>query len=644
MHETALIEDLAIILCVAGIVTVLFQQIKQPLILGYLIAGLIIGPYTPPFSLIDDQEDIRILAELGVIFLMFSLGLEFSLAKLTKVGFSAFIIGVFEVVLMILVGYSVGHYLLGWPFYESLLLGAALSISSTTIIIKALEDLNLKKHFFAELMVGVLLIEDFLAILLMVFVSTTISSKENIPSHEVFLETIKLLLVVTSWFLGGYFAIPYLMRKIQNFMNYETLTTISTGLCLFLSAIALYFNYSAALGAFIMGAILAEAPQAQRIEALTLPIRDIFAAVFFVSVGMLIDPKMIITHLPQVLLLTIVTIVGKILISGIGSLISGQNLTTSVRIGFSMGQIGEFSFIIIGLGTIQKTTESLYPIIVAIATITTFATPYFIKLSGKISEQVEQKLPASLRHGLNAYIAAVRRFQEKAKQQILNHKGAIRFCINSMVVAILCTLALNFFIPVFLPANNQLSFIKFLIWAVTLLIASPFIWAMLFGSRPTHLISRILVWSLTVAELFFFLWTYFESFVPIIILAILMIIYFKLNYKMTKNLYYSFENQLISNLSQQNETEEQSVQRLSLYDQNLVRLKVLSSSPFIGQSLEESRLKTSFGIHIIAIKRDRKTIWLPRVKERILSNDEFIALGNEKDINQLMELGQWIEG
>ena len=370
----------------AAIVIVLFQKIRQPIVLGYLIAGLIVGPYTPPFSLVDDETEIRILAELGVIFLMFSLGLEFTFSKLKRLGLPAVIIAAVEVFFMLFIGFFMGKWL-GWSPYECLLLGAALSISSTTIIIKTMEEFHLKRYAFAQLMVGVLLIEDLLAILLLVYVSTT-GANENIFSWEIVATTTKLLLVISSWFLIGYFALPFIMRKIQHYINTESLTIISIGLCLFLSAVASYFNYSTALGAFIMGSIFAETPLSHKIENLTAPIRDVFAAVFFVSVGMLIDPNLIITYWPYVLILSAVTIVGKILTSGIGALVAGESLADALRLGSSMAQIGEFSFIIIGIGSSVKTTDnSIYPIVVAISVVTTFATPYLVQLGIKIVEK-----------------------------------------------------------------------------------------------------------------------------------------------------------------------------------------------------------------------------------------------------------------
>lgn len=388
MNELApIIRDLAIILGMAGVVTLLFQKIKQPVVLGYLVAGIIIGPYTPPYLLISDVPNVKVLAELGVIFLMFSLGLEFSFHKLARVGFSAITTGIFEVLCMIIIGYFLGK-ILNWSDYESLFLGAALSISSTTIIIKSLQELNFTTRRFAHLVIGILIVEDLLAILLLVALSTLIITK-HIFSISMLYATIKLIAVVASWFIVGFILVPKSFRTIARYTNSEILTIVSTALCLMLVVFAAYFHYSTALGAFIMGSILAETPQISRIRELIYPIRDIFAAVFFVSIGMLINPEMIIKHWPTVLLISLVTIIGKIFTSAIGAYLSGQSMRNSVRVGFSMAQIGEFSFIIIGLGMVMHVIDDeLYAIIVAVSIVTTFTTPYFIRFADYLSRKV----------------------------------------------------------------------------------------------------------------------------------------------------------------------------------------------------------------------------------------------------------------
>lgn len=381
MHQLApLIYDLAIMLGVAGVVMILFQFIKQPVVLGYIIAGVIVGPYTPPHSFISDVESIKTLSELGVIFLMFSLGLEFSFKKLMEVGGSALLVGVIEVVAMVAIGYQLGLYL-GWQSDDSLYLGAALSISSTTIIIKALQELSLQHRQFSRLVVGVLIVEDLLAILLLV-VLTTLAVTDKVFSVDVAKAGGRLFLVVGSWVLIGYYLVPPLFKLIAKVVNEEVLTVVAVASCLLLSCFAGLLGYSPALGAFIMGAILAETVLINRIEKLMLPIRDIFAAVFFVSVGMLINPHTIITHSYAVVLIALVTIFGKVIITTSAARLSRLSKGESICVGFSMAQIGEFSFIIAALGlSLGYLDETFYPIIVAVSSITTFTTPYFIRFA-----------------------------------------------------------------------------------------------------------------------------------------------------------------------------------------------------------------------------------------------------------------------
>lgn len=646
MPHPVLIEDLAVVLCVAGIVAILFQKIKQPAVLGYLIAGIIIGPYTPPFSLIDDEAEIRLLAELGVIFLMFSLGLEFTFNKIRRLGLPAFIIGAFEVVIMLFLGFFTGE-LLGWPVYESLLLGAALSISSTTIIVKALEEFNLKRFSFAELMIGILLIEDLFAILLLVYVSTT-GASGPVFSNQILLTSLKLLLVISSWFLIGYFALPYVMRKIQHYINLETLTIISIGLCLFLSSLAIYLNYSAALGAFIMGAILAETPLSQKIAAVTLPLRDIFAAVFFVSVGMLIDPMTIFSYWQWILFLSFVTIIGKVLTCGIVALLAGQSLSDAIRIGFSMAQIGEFSFIIIGLGSTMKATDkSLYPIIVAIAAITTFATPYLIKLGLKISVKAEENMPLSWQNLLKRYRNWFNPPIEEASQQHRWHgMSIVRFVINGIIIAIIATICAHVVIPHLFPAVNQEWPFQFLFWLIIALLASPFIWAMLFAHRPTQIGSRKIVRALatliTLAVLSGLAIEFFTFPILILPLAVVLYAFFKLFFHPIKISYAWMENNLIYNLTRKHEIDPEILQKLAPWDYELERVKVSNRFPFIGKSLEESHLRPSFGVNIVAIKRISKILWLPSSKERLLPDDELVILGEKDEIEAFNDFVQQV--
>jgi CPA2 family monovalent cation:H+ antiporter-2 len=390
MNELApLIFDLAVMLGLAAIVMVLFRAIRQPVVLGYLVAGMIVGPYTPPYALVSDIPNIQTLSELGVIFLLFSLGLEFSFKKLMRVGAAASLIAVIEVSLMAVVGYGLGRYM-GWPIDDSLFLGAALSISSTTIIIKAIDGLGLKTKRFAHLVYGILIVEDLLAILLLVALSTVMITG-NAFSFDMAKAALKLIMVVGSWVMVGHFIVPPLFRYIGKYLNEEMLTVISVAFCLFLSCFAAKLHYSSALGAFIMGALLGETQLIERIVLLMRPIRDVFAAVFFISVGMLINPAVIIDHWHAVILIALVTVIGKIIITTGAAMLARRGLRASLRVGFSMAQVGEFSFIIAALGVaLHVTDNTFYPLIVAVSGITTFTTPYLMRISGVLSRTLKR--------------------------------------------------------------------------------------------------------------------------------------------------------------------------------------------------------------------------------------------------------------
>lgn len=557
MHALApLIYDLAIMLGLAGIVVLLFQRIHQPVVLGYLVAGMIVGPYTPPHALVNDIANIKILSELGVIFLMFSLGLEFSFHKLTRVGASASVIGFIEVILMCVIGYGTGL-LMGWSHYNSLFLGAALSISSTTIIIKAIDELNLKTKRFAELIFGVLIVEDLLAILLLATLSTIVVT-QNIISFDMLYAVVKLILVVGGWFLIGYFLVPPLFREIAAYISQETLTIISVALCLMLVCVAAYFHYSSALGAFIMGSILAETSLIRRIEELIQPIRDIFAAVFFISVGMLIDPYVIINNWQNVVLLSLITIVGKIITTSSAALLSGQRFDTSMRVGFSMAQIGEFSFIIAALGlSLGVTDNKLYPLIVAVSGVTTFTTPYLIRFSYYIIPKIENYLPTSIAHYLQRYSSWVLRENTPSHKFILFRSLIIRLLINAIVVAIIFALVHQYICPPLL----QLMEVKWLTNTVCLLIAialsSPFVWGMLFsfnllqqkGVKKSQVNFVFFAsWLVTLSETAFLSLAYFRTWITVLLFMGVVVVFIIGSYEYLEKFYAWFERRLLGNI------------------------------------------------------------------------------------------------
>ena len=392
-HLPILISDLALILITAGAVSLLFKWLKQPVVLGYIVAGFLVGPHVNLLPSVIDSESIATWSEIGIIFLLFALGLEFRFKKLMDVGRPAIIAAAVNMGAMIIVGYLVGH-LLGWSNMESLFLGGMLSMASTTIIIKSLGDMSLQKKRFANIVFGILIIEDIAAILMMVLFST-IAVNRSFEGMQLFWSFIKVIFFIIVWFVTGIFIIPTILKKIKHHLNDETLLVISIGLCLGMVLFADAVGLSAALGAFIMGSVLAESTESKRIEHLTNPLKDIFGAVFFVSVGMMIAPELIAAHIVPILLLATVVITGRIIFGTLGVSASGESLKVAIQSGFSLAQVGEFSFIIAALGvSLGVLSDFIYPIIVSVSVITTFTTPYGIRYSEKIYQTINKQLPA----------------------------------------------------------------------------------------------------------------------------------------------------------------------------------------------------------------------------------------------------------
>ena len=552
-----LIYDLALMLGLASIVIVIFQRIRQPIVLGYLIAGAITGPHMPPHIFISDVDTIKSLSDLGVIFLMFSLGLEFNFKKLKRVGVSASFMGLMEVLLMIFIGYGLGL-MLGWNHYDSLFLGAALSISSTTIIIKAIEELKLKTKHFAQLVVGVLVIEDLLAILLLVALSTIVVTN-HVLSYDMFSAAIKLITIIGSWFLLGYFLVPPLCRRISAYVSDETITIIAVAMCLFLVVAAEHVGYSAALGAFIMGSILAETVLIDRIEHVIRPIRDIFAAVFFISVGMLIDPYVIVHEWRIVLLITVITMFGKIISTTMSAIVTGQSIHDSVRAGFSMAQIGEFSFIIIAMGlSLQVINQKLYPLIVAVSCLTTFTTPYLIRISNSASQKLAEALSRRLLDKISIYNEWMASWQGTAKENAKYTSVMIRLMMNSIIIAIIFTVldqVIFQHIDYFQSETWDANAISFMI---AIILSSPFIWGMLVSYRKLKMTkekqlmihpSVWLIWTITFAEIAFLGVVYFDSWLTIIFIIVAGSIFFTVMYKKLEQSYRWFEKNLIKNIN-----------------------------------------------------------------------------------------------
>ncbi|MDI2592861.1 cation:proton antiporter [Pseudomonas sp. 681] len=480
MHAISFIQDLAVIMLVAGVVTVLFHRFRQPVVLGYIVAGFIIGPHTPPFGLIHDEQTIKTLAELGVIFLMFCLGLEFSLRKLFKVGATAFIAAFLEIVLMIWIGYEIGRWF-DWNTMDSLFLGAILAISSTTIIVKALNDLKMKNERFAQLIFGVLIVEDILGIGIIALLSS-IAVSGTVSSGEVFSTVGKLSLFMIVALVIGILLVPRLLAYVAKFESNEMLLITVLGLCFGFCLLVVKLEYSMVLGAFLIGAIMAESKQLLKIECLIEPVRDLFSAIFFVAIGLMLDPMILLQYAWPIAVITVAVVLGKMLSCGLGAFIAGNDGRTSLRVGMGLSQIGEFSFIIAALGmTLQVTSNFLYPVAVAVSVLTTLLTPYLIRSADPLSIKLAAVMPQRLSRVLGMYGEWLRSIQPQGEGALL--ASMIRRIVLQVGVNLALVIAI-FFSGAFFAERmsaylqdwiSDPSWQKALIWGVALLLSLPFL-------------------------------------------------------------------------------------------------------------------------------------------------------------------------
>ena len=436
MSEIApLISDLAVILIAAGIITLIFKCLKQPVVLGYIVAGILAGPAVPYIPTVSDPTNIKIWADIGVIFLLFAMGLEFSFKKLMTVGGTAVIASITIVSGMMFLGYTAGN-ALGFSHLSSIFLGGMLSMSSTAIVFKAFDDMGLRGQKFTGVVLGVLVVEDLVAVVLMVLLSTLAVSKQ-VEGMEMLESILKLGAFLIFWSLLGIYLIPSFLKKIKPFLNDETLLIIALGFCLGMVMIAAKAGFSSALGAFVMGSLLAETIEAEKIEKLVKPVKDLFAAIFFVSVGMMIQPDLLIEYLVPICILTILVIIGQIFFGSLGVLLSGQPLKIALQSGFSLTQIGEFAFIIASLGVSLKVTDDyLYPVIVAVSVVTTFLTPYMIRMATPVYQLIDNYLPSSIKLMLNRYSSGY---------NTVKHKSTWNKLLKSMLLDVILYTVLTIF-------------------------------------------------------------------------------------------------------------------------------------------------------------------------------------------------------
>lgn len=649
-HLQPLITDLGLILMTAGVAVLLFKKIKQPLVLGYLIAGFLAGSNFDFFPSITDHKSVEVWAEIGVIFLLFSLGLEFSFKKLMKVGGTASITAITQIVCMITLGYWVGQWM-GWKTMDSIFLGAILSISSTTIILRAFDELGAKGKKFAGIVFGALIVEDIVAIVMMVLLST-IAVSQQFSGIELLQSVFKLVFFLTLWFIGGIFFIPTLLRKAKNLLSDEMMLIISIALCLMMVILAANVGFSPALGAFIMGSIIAETTQAEKIEHLIKPVKDLFGAVFFVSVGMLINLDTLVEYAVPVLIITLVTIFGKALSSTLGALLSGQPLKQSVQTGMSLAQIGEFSFIIATLGmSLSVTSEFLYPIVVAVSAVTTFTTPFLIKYSTNFADRLERWLPRKWVKAIDKYSTNTEAIKSVSNWQKVLTANLTQVIIHSVIIVAIILLSSQYL----LPLTDESRFGTALTALITLFLLSPFLWALSLR-RVAVAESQILMKErkyrgpvimlvlfrvlLTLFYLGFLLNTFFKFEIALIALAIAISVYYLFPKKLNEQ-YHKIEERFISNLNARELVKAgRSRQDLTPWDGHMTTFEVAKESNIAGKTLAELQLRETLGVNIAFIKRGEIMINIPGRNERLFPGDEICVIGSD---NQITEFKSYLD-
>lgn len=660
-HLPTLIADLALILISASIITLLFKWLKQPLVLGYIVAGLLAGPYVHIFPTVGDIANINIWAEIGVVFLLFALGLEFSFKKLINVGSTAFITATTEVISMLLIGYMVG-YLLGWGTMNSIFLGGMLSMSSTTIIIKAFDDLGLRSQRFTGIVFGTLVVEDLIAILMMVLLSTMAVSKDFV-GEELLVSVLKVVFFLILWFLIGIFILPAFLKKAKKLMNNETLLIVSLGLCLGMVVLATYTGFSAALGAFIMGSILAETVEAEHIEHIIQPVKDLFGAIFFVSVGMLVNPAVLVEYAWPVIIITLVTIIGKAIFSSLGVLLSGESLNISIKSGFSLAQIGEFAFIIAGLGVSLKVLDPfISPIIVAVSVITTFTTPYFIRLANPFAEWLYKVLPPKVQEMLARYASGKKTVNHDSDWKKLLKNIVGRVIIYSVLLTAIWLLS----VKTLYPAVSEL-FTPVTIWVnlamclATLLLMTPFLWALIsnkYNSSAIFLklwedenynhgrLVALVLFRVSVAIFFIsaVVISYFHLNIGIGVVIAVAVVALILILREDLTQYSRLETHFLTNLNLREEVAKKHHPLKTSFnsefnnkDIELTSVLVSPYSRYIGKSLGELSFRQKFGVNVVAIVRGDLKIYIPKSSERIYPQDKLAVVGTDRQLQKFRD-------
>lgn len=656
MSEVApLISDLAFILVIAGIVTVVFKWLKQPVILGYIVAGIIAGPSITFLPTVTDSANIQTWADIGVIFLLFAMGLDFSFKKLMNVGMTAVIAAITVVCGMMFIGYTAGN-AMGFSHMSSIFLGGMLSMSSTAIVFKAFSDMGLMQQKFTGIVLGILVVEDLVAVVMMVILSTLAVSK-HFEGAEMLDSIMKLAAFLIVWSVLGIYLIPTFIRRIRSFVSDETLLILSLGLCLGMVMIAVKAGFSSALGAFVMGSLLAETVESGRIIKIVQPVKDLFGAIFFISVGMMVDPAVIWHYALPILGLTLLVLVGQSFFGSFGVLLSGQPLKIAIKSGFSLTQVGEFAFIIASLGvSLNVTDQYLYPVIVAVSVITTFLTPYMIRLSDPVCSFIESRLPQSAKGLIDRYTSGT---------VMTRHESAWHKLLKSMILSVaLCLVLCSFFITIFFTyvepyISGHLPGIwgDILSFAVIAVALSPLLLAIIKSKNNSHefhelwgdnlfnrgalvsaMVVRVIICVIIVMGLIVRIFSVALGVGVVISLAVIVLIYFS---KWIRHRSMTMQQQFIANFEGGDDvTADTGMSGVKqtfrdngpFKDLHQAEFTISPSFRLVGRTIAENEIRTIYHINILAITRGGQCIMTPQGSERLYPYDRLTVMGTDDDL------------
>ncbi len=654
-----LVKDLALILMVAGIVTIIFKKLKQPLVLGYIVAGFLVSPHMPYTMSVIDETDIKTWADIGVIFTLFSLGLDFSFKKIVKMGASPIIATVVIVFAMMMLGISIGHGF-GWSKMDCIFLGGMLAMSSTTIIYKAFDDMGLRQQKFAGMVMSVLILEDILAIVMMVMLSA-IAGGNNPDGEQMIGSVIKIAFFLVLWFIVGIFAIPLFLRSVRKLINNETLLIVALGLCCGMAVLSTKVGFSSAFGAFVMGSILAETIEAEKIIKLVEPVKNLFGAIFFVSVGMLVDPKILIEYAIPILALVGSILIGQAIFGTFGFMLGGESLKSAMRCGFSMAQIGEFSFIIASLGlSLGVISNYLYPVVVAVSVITTFLTPYMIRLATPTYQVMEKHLPKRLINILNHFAMSHPSTTQQSKWKSLLRQMLINTVAYSILTAAVIALMFTFVLPFtrsLFPGWKLHWYANAITGILTLVLIAPFLRAIIMKKNHSNewkrlwvessinripLLFTIVVRFVIALAFIFYICNYLTRFTDALMIIIgIAVISLMIASRWTKKRSIKMERLFIHNLRSRDIMAQVNGEKKPLYEGHLLDrdihisdFDVPEDSSWGGKTLKELHLRERFGVDMSSIMRGSQRLNIPNGDTVIFPGDKLQVIGNDDQLQK----------